>query len=64
MKKFFANIFKGLLRRLEDTEEIPYKTKPKEEIEQGLTLKTEEKVITVDFKKPRKDPNNKVIRGS
>src|SRR6187401_560242 len=60
MKKFFANIFRGLLRMSEDTEEILCETKPQEEIEQESTPKAEENVITADLKKIHKEPNKKV----
>ena len=51
MKKFFANLFAGLLGRLESTEETSYESKLEEE--------TEEKVITIDFKKPCEEQNKK-----
>jgi len=61
MKKFFANIFRGLLRMLEDTEEIICETKPQEEIEQESTLEAKENVISLDdFKrKSRKGASKK-----
>lgn len=64
MRKVFANIFRGLFRRLEDTEEITYKTKPSEELEQGSTLKTEEKVIKVDIEQHQNDSDNKAVEHS
>jgi len=58
MKKFFANIFRRLLRRLEDTEEIICEKKPQEEIKQGSTPETEENVINLDdFKKRSRKVN-------
>jgi plasmid replication initiation protein len=56
MKKFLAKVFRGLLRKLESTEEITYGTKLQKEIEQGSALKTEKNVITVDFKQNSKEP--------
>src|SRR5579862_1776862 len=53
MKKFLANIFRELLRKLEDTKENTY------EISSQEGLKTEETVTTVDFKQQQKEPNNK-----
>ena len=60
MKKFLANIFRELLRKLEDTKENTYEIGSQEELKkEELVIKTEETVTTVDFEQQQKEPNNK-----